>query len=91
MCSLKRKPGAARQSKLASVALRTASGLRRRSSPSSSIRSKAYRKTLASWRRYRMRSKLALRRGHQPECCPAAQQRDGTGGDAHAIKSFNPY
>jgi hypothetical protein len=35
MCLLKRKPGAARKSKLASVALRTASGSRRRSSPSS--------------------------------------------------------
>src|SRR5271166_273120 len=40
-CSLKRNPGAARRSRLASVALRTASGSRRRSSPSSSIRSKA--------------------------------------------------
>jgi hypothetical protein len=35
----------------ASVALRTSSGSRRRSSPFSSIRSKAYRKTLASCRR----------------------------------------
>ena len=40
-CSLNRRPDAARASRLASVALRTASGSRRRSSPSSSIRSKA--------------------------------------------------
>jgi hypothetical protein len=41
---LNRKPDDARESRLASVASRTASGSRWRSSPSSSIRSKAYRR-----------------------------------------------
>ena len=43
--------GPALASTLASVALRTSSGSRRRSSPFSSIRSKAYRNVLSSWRR----------------------------------------
>src|SRR5262245_49764024 len=43
MCSFHRRPGPTFTSRDRSVALRTSSGSRRRSSPSSSIRSKAYR------------------------------------------------
>src|SRR5262249_17491839 len=50
-CSLKRKPRPALASVLRSVALRTSRGSRRRSSPFSSTRSKAYRNVLSSWRR----------------------------------------
>src|SRR4051794_5961495 len=41
---------------LASVALRTSRGSRPKSSPASTLRPKAYRKSLASSRRYRTRS-----------------------------------
>src|SRR5207249_10615442 len=51
MCSLSRRPDAARLNTDANVALLVSSGSRRRSSPFNSIRSKAYRNTLASWRR----------------------------------------
>jgi hypothetical protein len=51
MCSLNRMPGLALATIGASVALRTSSGSCRRSSPFSSIRSKAYRNVLSSWRR----------------------------------------
>jgi hypothetical protein len=44
-------PGAARFNSEASIALRVSNGSRRRSSPSSLIRSKAYRITLVPWRR----------------------------------------
>src|SRR5262244_4499496 len=47
ICSLNRMPGWALATIDASVALRTSSGSRRRSSPFSSIRSKAYRNTLS--------------------------------------------
>src|ERR1700730_730650 len=52
-CSFNRKPSAARERRLPSVVLRTMSGLRRRSLPSSSIRSKASRKTPSSLCRQR--------------------------------------
>src|SRR5262249_10400671 len=48
MCSLNRRPGAARLNTDANVAFLVSSGSRRRSSPFNSIRSKAYRNTLAS-------------------------------------------
>src|SRR5262249_35051553 len=47
-CSLNRMPGPSLASALASVPLRTSSGSRRRSSPFSSIRSKAYGNTVVS-------------------------------------------
>ena len=46
ICSLNRMPGSALASTRASVALRTSSGSRHKSSPFNSIRSKAYRNTL---------------------------------------------
>ena len=49
-CSLRRRPDAARVNN-ASVALRVSNGSRRMLSPFNSISSKAYRNTLASWRR----------------------------------------
>src|SRR5262249_47459804 len=55
MCSLNFIPGPALATIDASVALRTSSGSRRRSSPFNSIRSKANRNVLSSWRRQRMR------------------------------------
>src|SRR5262249_44024985 len=51
ICSLNRMPGPALATIDASVALRTSSGSRRKSSPFSSIRSKAYRNVRSSWRR----------------------------------------
>ena len=52
VCSLNLMPGLALGTIDASVALRTSSGSRRRSSPFCSIRSKAYRNVLSSWRRF---------------------------------------
>src|SRR5262249_37302474 len=51
MWALRRRPDATRLIRDAKVLLRVSSGSRRRSSLSSSIRSKTYRNTLASWRR----------------------------------------
>ena len=78
-CSLKRRPGAARASRLTSVALRTASGSRRRSSPFSSIRSKAYRNALASWWRYRMWSKDAMPFSSHTTASPSHREHVGNG------------
>src|SRR5262249_23995258 len=53
-----------------SVALRTSSGSRRRSSPSSSIRSNVYRNILPSWQRYRIRSSTARPLSSQATASP---------------------
>ena len=59
---------------LASVAMRTSSRSRRRSSPFSSIQSNAYRKTLASWHRWRIRSKLGTPRSRRKPHPPAGRR-----------------
>ena len=59
---------------LASVAMRTSSTSRRRSSPFSSIQSNAYRKTLASWHRWRIRSKLGTPRSRRKPHPPAGRR-----------------
>jgi hypothetical protein len=73
-CSLNRRPGDAAASTSANVALRTASGSRRRSAQFSSIRSKAYRKTLSPCRQSRIRSKLAIPSSPQATASPSMMQ-----------------
>src|ERR1700730_5167367 len=73
-CSLNRTPDAARASIRSSVALRTASGSRRTSSPLSSITSNAHMKTSASCRRYRIRSKLAMPSSPHDTASPSIMQ-----------------
>ena len=73
-CSFKRNPDAGRDSSDASVALRTVRGSRRRSSPSSSMRSNAYMKASPSCRRYRMRSNRAIPCSSQTTASPSIMQ-----------------
>jgi hypothetical protein len=54
--------------------MRTSSRSRRRSSPFSSIQSNAYRKTLASWHRWRIRSKLGTPRSRRKPHPPAGRR-----------------
>jgi hypothetical protein len=72
-CSFSRRPEPALARTETSVALRTSSGSRRRSSPPSSIRSKAYRKTLASCRDRRRGCHHRLSRNGAP--APPADKR----------------
>src|SRR6202040_772671 len=59
-CSLSCTPYPARASSFPSVALRHSSGSHLRSSPLSSMMSNPHMKTLASWRRYLIRSSSAM-------------------------------
>jgi hypothetical protein len=67
-------PGPALASTLASVALRTSSGSRRRSSPFNSIRSKAYRNTLPLARWCRTRSNEAMPLSSHATASPSMMQ-----------------
>ena len=62
------------RSRLASVCLRTSSGFRRKSLPSSSNRSKATRKTSGSWLRCLSLSKLDTPRSLQHTASPSIRQ-----------------